>query len=70
MSNVGTISGTYARPVLVVPQVCIVALGSLVQQREGERMLLPVSWAADHRVIDGASIARLSRELKEKFKVE
>jgi 2-oxoisovalerate dehydrogenase E2 component (dihydrolipoyl transacylase) len=68
VSNVGTISGTYARPVLVVPQVCIVALGNLIQQKA--YMMLPISWAADHRVIDGASIARLSKGIKEKFKDE
>lgn len=58
VSNVGVIGGGFARPVLVVPQVLIVALG---QVRNG---LLPVSWAADHRVIDGASIARLTQGLK------
>ena len=62
VSNVGTIGGTFARPVLVVPQVLIVALG-----RIGEDNLLPVSWAADHRVIDGATIARLSQSLRSKF---
>lgn len=61
VSNVGAIGGGFARPVLVVPQVLIVALG---QVRDG---VLPVSWAADHRVIDGASIARLSQGLREKF---
>jgi 2-oxoisovalerate dehydrogenase E2 component (dihydrolipoyl transacylase) len=66
VSNIGTISGTYARPILVAPQVCIVTLGSL-SVLNGGKLILPISWAADHRVIDGASIARLSKDIKVKF---
>lgn len=70
LSNIGTIGGTTASPVIVAPQVCIVALGRsqwlprFVNDREGAivgKLLMPVSWSADHRVIDGATVARFSQ---------
>lgn len=80
-SIVGSVGGTYAVPVLVVPQVIIGAFGRLqvlpryldrngnpatVEQIEdGEATVSPstlmnVSWSADHRVIDGATVAKFS----------
>lgn len=74
LSNIGAIGGTYAAPVLVVPQVCIGALGrTRVLPRfneEGEVVpsrVMNVSWSADHRVLDGATVARFSNEWKRLF---
>lgn len=83
LSNIGAIGGTYAVPVLLLPEVAIGALGKIVRRvvpdDEDEesssdeeeyspscrvRSLMSVSWSADHRVIDGATMARFSNELK------
>ena len=65
LSNVGSIGGTYMSPVLVVPEVVIGALGSvrLLPRFDAEgavvgRRVMNVSWSGDHRVVDGATIAR------------
>ncbi|KAI3383333.1 hypothetical protein SNEBB_007311 [Seison nebaliae] len=66
LSNIGAIGGTYAKPILVVPQAAIGAFGKLQQlprYRNDElvkRDIMEVSWSADHRVIDGATMARFS----------
>lgn len=97
LSNIGAIGGTYASPVLVVPQVAIGALGRMQKvprvmprtraQRLGLQVaglgspfgavdgaavgqgsedvmaachVMRVSWSADHRVVDGATMARFS----------
>lgn len=71
ISNIGTIGGTYASPILVVPQVAICALGKMkkipVFNEKNEvvaKHIVNISWSADHRVIDGATIARFSNALK------
>ena len=81
VSNIGSLGGTYATPVLVVPQVAIGAFGrmqtvpryvnafghtaSIEEVAEGSAEVVPstimnVSWSADHRVVDGATVARFS----------
>jgi 2-oxoisovalerate dehydrogenase E2 component (dihydrolipoyl transacylase) len=71
LSNIGTIGGTYASPILVVPEVVIGALGktSTVPRYDEQMNLVPkkvmtVSWSADHRVVEGATIARFVRDWK------
>ena len=65
LSNIGSIGGTYMSPVLVVPEVVIGALGGvrLLPRFDGEgkvvgKRVMNVSWSGDHRVVDGATIAR------------
>ncbi|KAI8820369.1 2-oxoacid dehydrogenases acyltransferase-domain-containing protein [Fimicolochytrium jonesii] len=74
LSNVGNIGGTLLHPVLVSSELCIGAIGRTqrlprfetvvdpVTGRETERVVakevLNVSFNADHRVIDGATVAR------------
>lgn len=65
------IGGTYAKPVLMPPQVAIGALGKIQmipRFKAGEVVpshVVYVSWAADHRIIDGATMARFSNVWKE-----
>ncbi|KAI6234149.1 Dihydrolipoamide acetyltransferase component of pyruvate dehydrogenase complex [Aphelenchoides fujianensis] len=72
LSNIGIIGGTYASPVIFPPQVAIGALGRIRKLPRYDRhdQLVPahvmnVSWAADHRFVDGATMARFSNRLKE-----
>ncbi|KAK7100501.1 lipoamide acyltransferase component of branched-chain alpha-keto acid dehydrogenase complex, mitochondrial-like [Littorina saxatilis] len=67
LSNIGSIGGTYARPVILPPEVFIGALGKIqVLPRFDDKgevtkaHIMNVSWTADHRVIDGATVARFS----------
>jgi 2-oxoisovalerate dehydrogenase E2 component (dihydrolipoyl transacylase) len=67
ISNIGSIGGTYAKPILLKPEVMIGALGKMqVLPRFDSDMkvrpvtIMNVSWAADHRVVDGATCARFS----------
>ncbi|OXB81506.1 UNVERIFIED_CONTAM: hypothetical protein H355_004412, partial [Colinus virginianus] len=67
LSNIGTIGGTYAKAVILPPEVAIGALGKIqVLPRfngKGEvfkAQIMNVSWSADHRIIDGATMARFS----------
>lgn len=72
LSNIGSIGGTTASPVIVAPQVCIAALGRtrLLPRFDANmnivpQQVLPVSWSADHRVIDGATVARFSQRWRQ-----
>ncbi|XP_048352868.1 lipoamide acyltransferase component of branched-chain alpha-keto acid dehydrogenase complex, mitochondrial [Sphaerodactylus townsendi] len=67
LSNIGTIGGTYAKPVILPPEVAIGALGRVQVlprfNHEGDVFkahIMNVSWSADHRIIDGATMARFS----------
>uniref|UniRef100_A0A183CXG2 2-oxoacid_dh domain-containing protein n=1 Tax=Gongylonema pulchrum TaxID=637853 RepID=A0A183CXG2_9BILA len=65
------IGGTYCNPVIMPPQVAIGAIGQISKlPRFGEDgsihgvNVVKFSWAADHRIIDGATIARFSSLVK------
>jgi 2-oxoisovalerate dehydrogenase E2 component (dihydrolipoyl transacylase) len=67
LSNIGSIGGTYTMPVILPPEVVIGGLGKVqTLPRYNERMelvpksIVQISWSADHRVVDGATIARFS----------
>lgn len=73
ISNIGTVGGTNATPMLNPPEVAIVALGrvqplprydasgtSLVKKH-----IMNVSWGGDHRVVDGAALAEFSNYWKQ-----
>lgn len=73
LSNIGVIGGTYTKPVIAPPQVAIGAIGttSVVPRFVDETSdriqrvhLIHVSWSADHRVIDGVTMASFSNEWK------
>ncbi|MCE8041000.1 dihydrolipoyllysine-residue acetyltransferase [Halomonas daqingensis] len=65
ISNIGAFGGTYAAPIINVPELAIVAIGKSQWlprfDERGEvvrRAIMTVTWAGDHRVIDGGTIAR------------
>lgn len=67
ISNIGAIGGISASPIINRPEVAIVALGKIQNlPRFGNdnqitaRKIMSVSWSGDHRVIDGATIARFN----------
>eukprot|EP01117_Protostelium_nocturnum_P006492 TRINITY_DN2341_c0_g1_i1.p1 TRINITY_DN2341_c0_g1~~TRINITY_DN2341_c0_g1_i1.p1 ORF type:complete len:551 (-),score=217.66 TRINITY_DN2341_c0_g1_i1:40-1623(-) len=72
ISNIGTIGGTYASPVIVPPEVAIGAIGKIqkLPRFDHHGSVVPqhifnISWSADHRVIDGATIANFSNLWKD-----
>ncbi|KAJ1454791.1 2-oxoacid dehydrogenases acyltransferase-domain-containing protein [Pelagophyceae sp. CCMP2097] len=74
LSNIGSVGGTYMSPVVALPQVAIGAIGRarrvpVFETEESDRVVAAhvaaVSWGADHRVIDGATMARFSNRVKE-----
>jgi 2-oxoisovalerate dehydrogenase E2 component (dihydrolipoyl transacylase) len=59
------LGGTYAAPIINAPEVAIVALGRTqklprfdANGQVVERAIMTISWAGDHRIIDGGTIAR------------
>ncbi|KAJ5707012.1 hypothetical protein N7488_006813 [Penicillium malachiteum] len=72
VSNVGNIGGTYLAPVIVPTEVAILGIGrtrtvpifdEAGQVAKGEQVNF--SWSADHRVIDGATMARMGNRVRE-----
>ncbi|GAA5173583.1 2-oxo acid dehydrogenase subunit E2 [Modicisalibacter zincidurans] len=71
ISNIGALGGTYAAPLINLPEVAIVALGRTqwlprfdAQGQVVSRAIMTVTWSGDHRVIDGGAIARFSNQWK------
>lgn len=67
----GSLGGTYATPRVVPPESAILALGRVrrLPRYDAAGHLAPaavmsVSWGADHRVVDGATLAHCSNKLK------
>ena len=71
ITNIGSIGGLFATPIINQPEVAILALGKIYESplvKEGKiviRKVLPVSLTFDHRVVDGAEAARFTNTLKE-----
>lgn len=74
LSNIGSLGGSYATPLIAPPQVAIGAFGrakrvpiftSPTSMDVKQVRIMPVSWAADHRVLDGATLARFSNRFKQ-----
>ncbi|OQU98715.1 2-oxoacid dehydrogenase acyltransferase catalytic domain-containing protein isoform 1 [Cladophialophora immunda] len=69
ISNIGSIGGSAVAPVIVAPMVGILGLGRaqdvpvfITDKEGGERVVkqeqVVLSWSADHRVLDGATVAK------------
>ncbi len=69
VSNLGSIGGRYATPVINTPESAILLLGRTEQRPlvlDGEvkiRTLLPLSLTYDHRLIDGAAAGRFLNDV-------
>lgn len=71
ISNIGAIGGTYMKPVILAPQVSIIAIGATktVPRFDKDMKVIAedivnISGAADHRVVDGATMAKFVNLLK------
>ncbi|KAL5227299.1 hypothetical protein ABZP36_015564 [Zizania latifolia] len=71
LSNIGAIGGKFGSPLLNLPEVAIIALGriqKLPRYDDDENVypssIINVTVGADHRVVDGATVARFCNEWK------
>ncbi|KAI9038051.1 putative 2-oxo acid dehydrogenases acyltransferase [Aspergillus affinis] len=71
VSNIGNIGGTYLSPVIIPNELAILGIGKSKtvpifdeagQVTKGE--LVNFSWSADHRVVDGATMARMANRIR------
>nr|XP_023027643.1 lipoamide acyltransferase component of branched-chain alpha-keto acid dehydrogenase complex, mitochondrial [Leptinotarsa decemlineata] len=74
VSNVGSIGGTYTKPLILTPQVAIIAVGAtkIVPGFDSSKNIIAeeiinISGSADHRIIDGATMARFVKVLKKQL---
>lgn len=65
VSNIGNIGGTYLSPVIVDKEVAILGMGRMrtvpafdEHDNVVKKQVCNFSWSADHRVVDGATMAR------------
>ncbi|XP_057421296.1 lipoamide acyltransferase component of branched-chain alpha-keto acid dehydrogenase complex, mitochondrial [Lotus japonicus] len=72
LSNIGAIGGKFGSPLLNLPEVSIIAIGRIqkVPQFADDGSVYPASLmtvniGADHRVLDGATVARFCNEWKQ-----
>jgi pyruvate dehydrogenase E2 component (dihydrolipoamide acetyltransferase) len=69
ITNIGTLGGEHATPIINWPECAILALGRLQDKpvvRNGKvvvRKILPLSLTFDHRIVDGAEAARFINDL-------
>ncbi|KAK3904719.1 Lipoamide acyltransferase [Staphylotrichum tortipilum] len=72
VSNIGSIGGTYLSPVVVEKEVAILGVGRMrtvpAFEEGGDRVVrrevCNFSWSADHRVVDGATMARAAEVVR------
>lgn len=76
VSNIGSIGGGAVGPIIVAPMVSILAVGKaqpvpvfVTDEAGTERIVkqyrICLSWSADHRVLDGATIARIGEHVSD-----
>lgn len=70
ISNLGSIGGTYSTPIINVPEVAILLVGrsrklAMVMDDDSikPRLMMPLSLAYDHRLVDGATAARFLNDV-------
>ncbi|OLN88526.1 Lipoamide acyltransferase component of branched-chain alpha-keto acid dehydrogenase complex, mitochondrial [Colletotrichum chlorophyti] len=73
VSNIGNIGGTYLSPVIVDREVAILGIGRMRavpafaedgSDRVVRKHVCNFSWSADHRVVDGATMARAAEVIR------
>ncbi len=71
ITNIGSLGGTFATPIINYPECAILALGRIQDSAlviDGKiqiRKIMPFSLAFDHRIIDGAEAAKFANKIKE-----
>ncbi|KAI1820239.1 2-oxoacid dehydrogenase acyltransferase [Xylaria intraflava] len=72
VSNIGNIGGTYLSPVIVEKEVAILGIGRMravpafdAEDNVIKKQVCNFSWSADHRVIDGATMARAAEIIRQ-----
>jgi len=69
ISNLGAIGGTYSTPIINTPEVAILLVGRsrkmpvIVGDEVAVRLMMPLSLAYDHRLVDGATAARFLNDV-------
>src|SRR4030095_13080227 len=69
ISNLGAIGGTYSTPIINTPEVAILLIGRSRELPGGVadeivlRLMIPLSLAYDHRLVDGATAARFLNDV-------
>lgn len=71
VSNIGNIGGTYLSPVIVEREVAILGIGRMrtvpafdENDNVVKKHVCNFSWSADHRVVDGATMARAAEVIR------
>ncbi|KAJ6259464.1 hypothetical protein Dda_5101 [Drechslerella dactyloides] len=71
LSNIGNVGGTYVAPVIVTSEVAIMGIGrtKVVPAFDKHGAVVPktvvnFSWSADHRIVDGGTMARMASLVK------
>ncbi|CAI0467292.1 unnamed protein product [Linum tenue] len=71
LSNIGAIGGKFGSPLLNLPEVAIIAMGRIQKVPHFDEKgnvypasIMTVNIGADHRVLDGATVARFCSEWK------
>ncbi|KAJ2991384.1 hypothetical protein NUW58_g2531 [Xylaria curta] len=72
VSNIGNIGGTYLSPVIVEKEVAILGIGRMrtvpafdEDDKVVKKQVCNFSWSADHRAIDGATMARAAEIVRQ-----
>jgi len=72
VSNIGNIGGTYLSPVIVDKEVAILGMGRMrtvpafdEHDNVVKKQVCNFSWSADHRVVDGATMARAAEVVRQ-----
>ncbi len=71
ITNIGSIGGIFATPIINYPEAAILATGKIrdkpavINNKVEIRKILPVSLTFDHRILDGAEAALFTNDLKE-----
>jgi 2-oxoisovalerate dehydrogenase E2 component (dihydrolipoyl transacylase) len=79
-SNIGSIGGQVVAPVILPPMVAIMAIGKVESEpvfekdSDGVERLVrkkraTLSWSADHRVLDGATVARCAQRVQQQLEM-
>ena len=71
ITSLGGIGGSFFTPIINYPEVAILGIGrsekkqKLINGKFQTRIMLPLSLAYDHRIIDGAEASRFNNDIKE-----